>query len=463
VSASMSGSIDLLYRFEKDVGAVKRDGQRITLDVTGWKPLSFTAATTAHADAIQALGGEGVTLGRFEQLATGAASPSEARKATSYYIERLSRPRLLTWDLADEKGQLLARVTSLSGSYRPSENSPPTQPLSLCRFAYLRNGPAGVVIESGLTRARVSLEPRGMALLSQSLAQPRPASQDAFAAMLWRLGFFDVATPWEDDFRRTWEFHDLLMHESSRFNRDAPNGGTYRFRGKFPSPPAVKPTPAGTRIELPPVDPDAVGATSASLHAVQQRRQSVRSYAGAAIALPTLGEFLWRVGRTKSCFSTDTGQDLMMRPYPAGGAVNELEFYVAVRRCEGLEPSFYHYDSHGHALVRLEASEKIAATIVERSAAAMAMKSEDQRPDLTIVVSSRLPRLAWKYEGMAYRASLLHAGVLIQLMYLVATDMKLAPCANGSGDSRLFEQATGLDRFEEVSIAEFCLGLPATS
>jgi len=190
----MSGRIDLLYRFEKDVGSVKRDGQRITLDVTGWKPLSFTAATTAHADAIQALGGEGVTLGRFEQLATGAGAPAEARKATSYYVERLSRPRLLTWDLADESGRL-ACVTSLSGSYRPNENSPPTQPLSLCRFAFLRNGPAGVVIESGLTRARVSLEPRGMALLSQSLAQPRPASQDAFAAMLWRLGFFDMATP----------------------------------------------------------------------------------------------------------------------------------------------------------------------------------------------------------------------------------------------------------------------------
>ena len=90
----------------------------------------------------------------------------------------------------------------------------------------------------------------------------------------------------------------------------------------------------------------------------------------------------------------------------------------------------------------------------------MGIKPEEAKPDVTIVVSSRLPRLAWKYERMAYRASLLHAGVIIELMYLVATDMNLAPCANGSGDSRLFEQATGLDRFEETSIAEFCLGLP---
>ena len=60
-------------------------------------------------------------------------------------------------------------------------------------------------------------------------------------------------------------------------------------------------------------------------------------------------------------------------------------------------------------------------------------------------LASRLPRLAWKYEGIAYRLGLLNAGVVIELMYLVATDMKLAPCANGSGDSRPFETATGLD------------------
>jgi hypothetical protein len=94
---------------------------------------------------------------------------------------------------------------------------------------------------------------------------------------------------------------------------------------------------------------------------------------------------------------------------------------------------------------------------------AMALQSDQQQPDLTIVVSSRLPRLAWKYERMAYRASLLHAGVAIGLMYLVATDMTLAGCANGSGDSRLFEAATGLDRLEESAIAEFCLGVPAES
>ena len=91
----------------------------------------------------------------------------------------------------------------------------------------------------------------------------------------------------------------------------------------------------------------------------------------------------------------------------------------------------------------------------------MGLDEKAQLPDVTIVLASRLPRLAWKYQGMAYRASLMNAGVVFELMYLVATDMNLAPCANGSGDSRLLEEATGIDPFEETALAEFCIAVPA--
>ena len=111
--------------------------------------------------------------------------------------------------------------------------------------------------------------------------------------------------------------------------------------------------------------------------------------------------------------------------------------------------------------MRIAGSEAVAARIVDRSATAMGLGEAEQKPDLTIVIASRLPRLAWKYQGMAYRASLMNAGVVFNLMYLVAIDMGLAPCANGTGDSRQLEEATGLDRFSETAIAEFALGLPA--
>jgi SagB-type dehydrogenase family enzyme len=452
--------VDCFHRFGPDVKSVTRDGNRLTLEVEGWKALSFTAATSGHADAVQAFAGEGATLGRLGKLAAGTGSGAEGRKAALYYIERFSRARLLHWDLADEVGRL-AHVTPLTAAYRPRPEAPPAQPLSLCRFACLRRTPAGMLLESGAVRAHMLLEPRGMEALLRSLAQPVTAAQDAMAGLLWQFGFFDVETPQEHDFRKCWEFHDLLMHENSRFNRDLPGGATYRFKDRFASAPAAKPAVAGDRFGLPAIDGASVRARSTALDAVQARRKSIRAYAAQPIGLATLAEFLWRVARTTAPPWSNGPQELMSRAYPAGGSLNELEFYIAVRRCEGLEPAFYHYDSHGHALVQLANSQKIAGAMVEYAAGAMALDADDPRPDVTIIVSSRLPRIAWKYERMAYRLTLLHAGVVVQLMYLVATDMKLAPCANGSGDSRLFEQATGLNHFEEVAIAEFCLGLPA--
>jgi SagB-type dehydrogenase family enzyme len=319
------------------------------------------------------------------------------------------------------------------------------------------------LLESGATRAQMRIAPRGLTAISQTLADvvvPDVGAPDILAGLLWRLGFFDVASPQEDDSRSCWEFHDLLMDETSRFNRNLPGGATYRFEGRIPAPPAAKPAMPGERVDLPTIDAAALRTSSESLDALQERRRSIRAYADRPIALATLATFLWRVARTTEPPFGTGPQQVMSRPYPAGGSINELEFYAAVRRCDGLDPSFYHYDSHGHALVRIANSRKIAAAIVAKSASAMALQPGQQQPDITIVVSSRLPRLAWKYERMAYRASLLHAGVAIELMYLVATDMMLAACANGSGDSRLFEEATGLDRFEESAIAEFCLGVP---
>ena len=80
------------------------------------------------------------------------------------------------------------------------------------------------------------------------------------------------------------------------------------------------------------------------------------------------------------------------------------------------------------------------------------------RPQVLITYVPRFARLAWKYRGMGYAASLKNVGVLYQTMYLVATAMNLAPCALGNGNAFLFAKAIGSDYFEESSVAEFMLG-----
>jgi oxazoline/thiazoline dehydrogenase len=456
----MKDSVRLDYRFNGDVTSVERKGERITLNIANWRPLSFTPKTTALADAVMALAGPGAALARLVAIAAAGGESADAEAAFDYYVERFTCGRLLAWTIADGMGEL-ARVEAQASRWRPRSDPPPAGDLHLCRFAYLRRDDAGVALDSGLARARILLGPRGLAALAELLAEPRPATPGSLAEVLWRTGFLDPAHPIESEARRCWEFHDLLAHETARNNRDAAAiGGTYRFEGQFPSAPAVKPAMPGERIALAPVDPARIRQCSDSLDAIQMRRRSLRRFASEAISLDALAEFLWRVCRTTGHQASEP-QDVISRPYPAGGSINELEFYLAVRRCDGLVPALYHYDSHGHFLVRIAASEAVAARIVDRSATAMGLGEAEQKPDLTIVIASRLPRLAWKYQGMAYRASLMNAGVVFNLMYLVATDMGLAPCGNGTGDSRLLEEATGLDRFTETAIAEFALSLPA--
>src|SRR5882762_5834923 len=86
-------------------------------------------------------------------------------------------------------------------------------------------------------------------------------------------------------------------------------------------------------------------------------RRSVRRYGERAIRLKQLGEFLHRVARVRRTYppSPETGRfyEVSQRPYPSGGACYDLEFYVAVNRCEGLEPGLYHYDPLDHELCRL--------------------------------------------------------------------------------------------------------------
>ena len=163
---------------------------------------------------------------------------------------------------------------------------------------------------------------------------------------------------------------------------------------------------------------------------------------------------MFRVARITQVFTVDD-QELMSRPFPSGGSIHEIELYLAVGACRGLDPGLYRYRGLEHALERLPNAADGARRLLAGSAKAM---GSDHPPHVLVVLACRLPRFAWKYESMAYRLVVMNAGVVIQTMYLVATDMGLAGCANGSGDSRLFAEVTGLDPINETSIGEFALG-----
>jgi oxazoline/thiazoline dehydrogenase len=451
------GLVDVVlhHRFSSDVREVHRAGTRITLDVPGWKALSFSVPTETVAEAIEAIGSDGASFERLVTIGSTGSDGDEAARWIAYYLERFRRARLLEW-VAWCAGETVVTFRSLTSGFGLAEGDPPARAMTLSRFAYARRDGADLVLESPETQCRAILGAPGMELL-RHVAEKRSEtpSADSLLALFWRAGFLEPSDAPESNERATWEFHDRLFHVASREGRDAiPLGGTYRFTDRFPAPPAIKPPMSAESITLPRPDLASITARSDRLAAIMDRRCSGRSYADEPIGLEALSEFLFRVARITQVFSGGD-QELMSRPFPSGGSIHEIEFYLAVGACRGLDPGLYGYRGLEHALERLPNTADGARRLLAGSQKAM---GSDGPPQVLVVLACRLPRFAWKYQSMAYRVILMNAGVVIQTMYLVATDMGLVGCANGSGDSRLFAEITGLDPLNETSIGEFALG-----
>ncbi len=363
----------------------------------------------------------------------------------------------------------------------------------LSRFAYLRREEGKLVVESPLALARVVLHDLRAVSIVGALAAATTLSRlaertadlatpdiRAFVSLLQEARLVEqvktdvVLNERTEDGRSTerendpalesWEFHDLLFHSRSRRGRsDGQFGGTYRLVHRPPSP-AVKPNDDRRQgYDLCRPDLDRLERDDPPFALVQQRRRSIRSYGNVPISARQLGEFLYRVGRVTRHWQSDAeapsgpvSMDFTARPYPAGGGLYELEFYVAVRVCGELEPGLYHYDPEQHRLNTICGPAGDCAALLDDAGMSAGIAPDSLQ--VLIILAARFDRIAWKYESIAYSLILKDVGVVYQTMYLVATAMNLAPCALGCGDSDLFARAAETDYFVESSVGEFLLG-----
>jgi SagB-type dehydrogenase family enzyme len=429
-----------------------------------------------HREALRRIEPPGEDENHLVELVRGDGDGSLAR--WYYYLERLSR-RNLVCHSAHANGTRLATLLPISSSFEAG----PRQAVSshryvLSRFAYLRRSGGEVVVESPLAPARVILHDARAAALIGALAIPatveeltghiRGLSPDAVAGLfrlLLRVGMIDDDSAPEDAALQTWEFHDLLFHTRSRMGRsDAPCGATYRFAGQLEPLPALKPKMTGETIELERPDLAQLQRDDPPLAYVQERRCSIRNFDDDhPITARQLGEFLFRVARVKDCWraevATEHGMvpmDFASRPYPGGGSLYELELCVGVNLCADLQPGLYHYDPARHGLTRLCECTPDVDKLLRDAAEAVALT--DSKPQVLLILAARFPRVAWKYESIAYALILKHVGVVFQTMYLAATAMGLGACAVGCGDSDRFARAAGTDYYAETSVGEFLLG-----
>jgi len=431
-------------------------------------------------------------LRRIEPPGAGAAELAELVRRTdgleeaerwSLLIGNLTRHGFLLYS-ACQDGQKLATLAPTSPwfAFDPSAIVP-GRPYVLSRFAYSRREGEEMVLESPLAHARITLHHWPAAALVHALARPCRAedlgpqipslSVPAAAELMTLLLGSGMLSEWNDGGSSaedeapalvTWEFHDLLFHARSRAGRhDRPAGGSYRFAGRTDPPPVLRPPRQGEAIALERPDLDRLEREDPPFAAVQEARQSIRAYGDRPISDRQLGEFLYRTARVadyrESSVDTKAGPIRMAfapRPYPAAGCLHELELYVAINACENLAPGLYSYDPEDHRLIRLSGRTESVEQML--SAAGRSAGVPAPALQVLIVIAARFPRIAWKYESIAYSLTLKNVGVLYQTMYLVATAMNLAPCGIGVGDSDRFARAAGTDYYAETAVGEFLLG-----
>lgn len=396
-----------------------------------------------------------------------------------FYLQRFAARQLLCYSL-NAGGRAIVTLTPTAPGFEPEpKDVTAATRVRLSRFAYCRRDGDQLVVESPLAAVRVTLYGAAGAAAFAALAQPVAAAElcamvpdldEKSACTLVQLlenaaivAAVTEAGELEEDASvplRQWDFHDLLFHARSRVGRHGyPFGGTFRFLETLPPLPAIKPSMSSETIALPKADLDRLAHEDVPLTQALETRSSVRAYGERPMSLAQLGEFLYRVAAVRQVVDADPSRGMYYqvsrRPYPSGGATYDLELYLSINTCDGLDTGLYHYDPLGHQLERLSGRTPEVEALLRNASASAGLATE---PPVLITIASRFQRLSWKYQSMAYAITLKNAGVLYQTMYLVATAMGLAPCGLGGGDADLFARAAGTDYYAETSVGEFMLG-----
>lgn len=421
-------------------------------------------------------------------LTTALFRSGGLRELARFYqiLGQLARGRCLTLSVCLNVGVLATLLPLSAGFVLNGQKKVYSSKLHLSRFAYIRREGANLVMESPRGCARVLLLDERVIRLVYCLAsetelcEPHPNWELPEAAVAELLGLLelggmvvrrvqDQATCEDSDpALACWEFHDLLFHTRSRSGRHGnPMGATYRLLDKVEPPAGLRLGIASNNFPLPFPNLDALQHTDPPFIRVQEERTSSVAYAENPLSERDLGEYLYRVARvtsvTEKRVTTPSGTfefQAAARPYPAGGGIYEIDFYLVVNRCGRIPPGLYYYDALRHELVwKSSPNQDVNSLLMHAGAAARVSPSHLQ---VLFVLTSRFPRIAWKYSSMAYALTLKNLGVIYQTMYLVATAMSLAPCAIGGGDSDAFARATGIPYYEETSVGEFLLGSSAS-
>ena len=403
----------------------------------------FTLEAQADGSVAACTDGYSVPLGKFSAAAVVRARDLRAglpfdsfssdgdtiEKEVDQLVRRLAKRGLLEYRLrhsqADEDQVVIEPM--LPDYWPQTPKLGDTDRIVLSRFAYLRRRGHEMVLESPRSGALFRICDPNVAVALATLSTPqkigRLRKQRGFPGLTLLALLLNCQILFKDDAaedgspRSTegdeslvmWDFHDLLFHTHSTEGRHAnPIGGLYPYVGVIAPPPATRPRWPGRKIDLRklPAGPDEIIAPIAKL---LRERHSTRDFDDQQpITLDELSRFLNGAARIQSKWKSklDFGDDSPVvdyttRPYPAAGSAYELELYMTVANCAGLERGFYHYDAERHALVPITVRpQEIDAML---ASAEFAMDAPGA-PQILITIAARFGRIVMEIQRDRLRA-----------------------------------------------------------
>ncbi|GAB1689838.1 SagB family peptide dehydrogenase [Krasilnikovia sp. M28-CT-15] len=461
-----------LWSFREDVYLETTDPPAETVVVhSRWEDTTLPRPRPAVLEAMRRMSLGPISLDNVIRDATDQRQLSEL-------LEQV--PHLVVRSFGADPEQPLVSVVPLTPQARfRLPTRPLTEPVRMSRFALIRSDGSSYVIESPLSLHRVILHrPEAMAQLGPLIRPVDPGRVDPAtlvlihhliaAGMVVEAASSDAFRPAEfaedsDPVLATWQPVDLMFHTRSTLGRhDHDFGATYPMGERANVEPAVKPPSTRHPIRLArPKWEDLIAGDAPLTVAIEGSRPN-RRYTTEPVTVDQLGELLYRTARVRSLGGTadEVGgtTDASDRPYLAGGDSYELEVYLTVDRCAGLDRGVYHYDPLGHALEPIEVR---AADVDELLGTARVTANLSAEPPALLTLTARFRRLSWKYDGLSYSLVLKNVGALTQTLMLVGTAMGLATCRLDSGDVEASPRVFGLDWRAESTVGEFVVGHPA--
>jgi SagB-type dehydrogenase family enzyme len=251
-------------------------------------------------------------------------------------------------------------------------------------------------------------------------------------------------------YTKLWDPIDLAMQRQRSY------GGSYPMSdrvGKSPDP--IKHMEGISSVNL--AVPQVASQNSRNLLEILEDRKSNRQYGNRYLTLNELSNFLYHSARVKRILKTKNGT-LTRRPYPSGGARYALEIYIANNRIRDIKKGIHFYDPLKHQLDLISENNTYRRKFNNLTRDVSTAVSRD--PDVILIITAVFARTMWKYDKLSLSLMLTDLGCLYQTMYLVATQMNLAPCPIGKTQEHLVKNWLNLNWFEESHIGTFLLGVP---